>query len=152
MTDLGVSRLFFEVGSIPLMVAGAAHLAGAIVDRFRPTFFVPRDEKLRLTMAATGGMRFIEGFPRTGGDSPTFWRLWLGLNMTHGLGAAAFGAICLLAATHEYGMVVATPGLLPLSFVVAGVYLAICWRFFFYAPTIMAAVSTACFGLAALSA
>jgi hypothetical protein len=150
MTNLGLSRAFFEVATLPFIVAGAAHLAGALVDNFRPTFFTPRDEELRLTMASTGGMRFRELFPPRGGVSPTFWRLWLGFNMTHGLGVAGFGAVCLLAATHDYGAVVATPGLMPLIVVIAGIYLAISIRFFFYAPTILVAVSTACFALAAL--
>ena len=150
MRNLELSRAFFEVATLPLIVAGAAHVAGALLDNFRPTFFTPVDEELRLTMATTGGLRFKEMFPRRGGDSPTFWRLWLGFNMTHGLGVAAFGAVCLLAARHDYGLVVATPGLMPLTIVVAGIYLAISLRFFFYVPTILVAVCTACFALAAL--
>jgi hypothetical protein len=119
VTSLELSRAFFEAATLPLIVAGAAHLAGAVLDNFRPTFFTPLDEELRLTMATTGGLRFREMFPPRGGASPSFWRLWLGFNMTHGLGVAGFGAVCLLAAWHDYAMVVATPGLLPITVVVA---------------------------------
>jgi hypothetical protein len=149
MTSLEGSRVFFEVACLLPILAGSAHVAGALVDNFRPTFFTPLNEELRLKMATTGGMRFREMFPPRGAASPTFWRIWLGFNMTHGLGVAAFGAVCLLAARHDYGMVVAS-GLLPLTLVISGIYLAISLRFFFYVPTILIAVSTVCFALAAL--
>jgi len=104
MTNLGLSRAFFEAGTLPLLVAGAAHFAGAVLDNFRPTFFTPVDDEVRLT------------------------------------------------AMHDYGLVVASPGLLPLTVVIPGIYLAISLRCWFYGPTILIAASTACFALAALLA
>ena len=152
MTNLGLSRAFFEAGILPLLVAGAAHFAGAVLDNFRPTFFTPVDDEVRLTMVTSGGLRLRKMFPRRSGSSPTLWRAWLGFNMSHGLGVAGFCAVCLLAAMHDYGLVVASPGLLPLTVVITGIYLAISLRCWFYGPTILIAASTACFALAALLA
>jgi hypothetical protein len=53
MTGLELSRAFFEAATLPLILAGSAHLAGAFSDSFRPNFFTPLDEKLRLKMATT---------------------------------------------------------------------------------------------------
>jgi hypothetical protein len=80
------------------------------------------------------------------------WRLWLGFNMSHGLGIAAFALVGLLLALRDYRLVVDTPGLLPLSILVGAIYFVISLRFWFYGSTVITAVSTTCFILAYLLA
>ena len=81
------------------------------------------------------------------------WRVWLGINITHGLGIFAFGLLCLLIATYDFELVGRIDAIRPLAIAVSAAYLAISLRFFFYGPVIITATATACFVIAtALSA
>jgi hypothetical protein len=84
----GAAQTWFIVGTIPLMLAGGLHVALTVLDAVRPTFFTPVRDSTRQEMEADG-MRFKALFP--GDDAtPSTWRLWLGFNLGHGLGAFVF--------------------------------------------------------------
>jgi hypothetical protein len=95
-------------------------------------------------------MRFRAFFP---GDTatPSIWRLWLGFNLSHGLGAFAFGLLCLLIGAHDFGLVERIGGLQALTIAIPAVYLAISLFFWFYVPALVTAAATACFIVAAVA-
>ena len=129
------------------MLAGGGHVVLTLLDTARPTFFTPIRNSVKLGMEG-GGMRFRALFP---GDAatPSIWRLWLGFNLSHGLGVFAFGLLCLLIATYDFGLVERISGLRALTIAVPAAYLAISLVFWFYAPALATAAATACFIVAA---
>jgi hypothetical protein len=146
----GAAQTWFIAGTIPLMLAGGGHVLLTILDTARPTFLTPTRDSVRLGMEGSG-MRFRALFP---GDAatPSIWRLWLGFNLSHGLGAFVFGLLCLLIATHDFGLVERISGLQALTIAVPAVYLAISLVFWFYIPALVTAAATACFIVAAVLA
>lgn len=141
------AQTWFIAGTIPLMLAGGGHVVLTLLDTARPTFFTPIRNSVKLGMEG-GGMRFRALFP---GDAatPSIWRLWLGFNLSHGLGVFAFGLLCLLIATYDFGLVERISGLRALTIAVPAAYLAISLVFWFYAPALATAAATACFIVAA---
>jgi len=139
----GAAQAWFIAGTIPLMLAGGLHAATAVLDVARPSFFTPLSDSAREAMESTG-MRFRALFP---GDAatPSIWRLWLGFNLSHGLGVFAFGLLCLLIGTHDFALVQSIGGLQTLTIAIPAAYLAISLFFWFYVPALVGAVATACF-------
>jgi hypothetical protein len=146
--SLGAAQTWFIAGTIPLMVAGGGHIVLTLLDTVRPTFFTPIRDSGRPVMQS-GGMRFRALFP---GDAttPSIWRLWLGFNLSHGLGAFAFGLLCLLIVIHDFGLVERIGGLQVLTIAIPAVYLAISLAFWFYVPAVVTAAATACFIVSAV--
>jgi hypothetical protein len=143
------AQTWYLVGSVVFMVAGGAHVIGALVDTVRPTFFTPIDRAARPVVEGTG-IRLRQMFPSEGGAGarPSMWRVWLGIHLTHGLGAFAFGLLCLVIGSHDFALVERIDALRPVTIAVSAAYLAVCLRFFFYVPTILIATATACFTIA----
>jgi len=142
-------QFWFVAGTIPLLIAGAGHALLTLVDTVRPTYFTPQAPSLRSELEGTG-MRFRGLVP--GGDPgrPSLWRAWLGFNISHGLGVFAFGLLALLIGLEDPGLLERTE-LIPLVAVaVAGSYLVVASRFWFWLPMLVAGSSTACFAIAAL--
>jgi hypothetical protein len=144
----GAAQTWFIAGTILLMIAGGGHLALTVLDTVRPRFFTPVKDSVRLEMKSTG-MRFKALFPGDGA-TPPIWRPWLGFNLSHGLGVFAFGLLCLLIASHDYGLVEHIGGLRALTIAVPAAYLVTSLVFWFYVPTLVAATATTCFIVAAV--
>jgi hypothetical protein len=146
----GAAQTWFIAGTIPLMLAGGLHAVLTVLDTARPTFFTPIKDPVRLGMEG-GGMRFRALFP---GDTatPSLWRCWLGFNISHGLGAFAFGLLCLLIATHDFGLVERIGGLQALTIAIPAAYLALSLVFWFYVPALATAAATTCFIVSAVLA
>ena len=146
----GAAQTWFIAGTVPLIVAGGGHMVLTVLDAVRPTFFTPIRDSTRLEMKGTG-VRFRALFP---GDAatPSTWRLWLGFNLSHGLGAFAFGLLCLLIGTHDFDLVGQIGGLRALTIAIPAAYLAISLVFWFYATNLLIAAATACFIVSALAA
>lgn len=144
------AQTWFIAGTIPMMLAGGGHLALAVLDAVRSTFFTPIRDSVRPEMESTG-MRFRTLFP---GDAttPSIWRFWLGFNLSHGLGVFAFGLFCLLIASHDFALVERIGGLRALTIAVPAGYLVISLVFWFYVTTLVAATATACFIVSAVVA
>ena len=144
----GAAPTFFVAGSIVFMVAGGLHVLGTLVDTVRPTYFAPIDRSVKAVIEGTG-IRFRSMFPPAGsGATPSLWRVWLGIHITHGLGAFAFGLLCLVIAGHDFRLVEQIAVLRPLTIAISVAYLVVCLRFFFYAPTVLVGIATACFTMA----
>jgi hypothetical protein len=137
------AQTFFVAGAIVFMVAGGAHVLGTLRDTVRPTFFTPIDRSVKPVVEGTG-IRLV------GKATPSMWRVWLGIHITHGLGAFVFGLLCLMIAVHDFRLVEQIDAFRPLTIAVSAAYLAVCLRFFYYAPTILIGTATACFTVAAV--
>jgi hypothetical protein len=98
------AQAWFTAGTIAFMVAGGGHALAALSDTVRPTFFVPVDDSVRPVMESTT-FRFRRMWPGANDVTPSMWRLWLGFNISHGLGAFTFGLLCLLIAGHDFTLV-----------------------------------------------
>src|SRR4051794_25507443 len=83
------AQAWFVAGTIPLIFAGALHAAGTLIDTVRPTWFAPIDRSVTEVVDGTG-IRLV------GRGSPSMWRVWLGINISHGLGVLTVGVLCLL--------------------------------------------------------
>jgi hypothetical protein len=140
------AEAFFIAGGVVVMAAGALHIALALIDGIRPSYFVPRDRALRPAME---GVRMRYG----GRAAPSMWSVWRGIHLTHGLGIFTFGLLCLVIASYDFGLVTSIDVIRPLTIVVAAAYLAVSLRFFFYGPAVITGAAMACFAIAtALSA
>ena len=139
--NAGAAQAWFIAGTIPLILAGGLHALGALLDTVRPTFFAPIDRSVKPVVEGTG-IRLV------GRATPSMWRVWLGVHITHGLGIFTFGLLCLLIATHDFSLVERIDAIRPLAIAFSGALLAVSLRFFFYGPVIITGIATACFTVA----
>ncbi|MBB4663873.1 LIC_13387 family protein [Conexibacter arvalis] len=146
----GAAQAWFVAGTIPLMAAGGGHALATLLDTVRLTFFAPADRSVVRAMEGSG-VRLVRMFG-VGGAKPSMWRMWLGIHLSHGIGAFTFGLLCLMLATHDFALIGEVGGLRPLTIAFPAVYLAISLRFWFYGPTLITAASTTCFTVSALLA
>jgi hypothetical protein len=144
--DAGAAQAWFVAGTIPLMFGGGMHVLATLVDTVRPTFFAPIDDSVRPELERTG-IRLRRMFGGSGA-TPSMWRVWLGIHISHGLGVFAFGLLCLLIATHDFKLVEDIGAIRPLTIAFSAAYLVLSWRFWFYGPAILTGSATACFTVA----
>lgn len=142
-------QAWFTAGTIVVMAAGGGHTLAALFDTVRPTFFAPIDDSVRSAMETTT-FRFRRMWPRANDVTPTMWRLWLGFNISHGIGAFVFGLLCLLIASHDFGLVESIGAIRPLTIAVTATYFVLALRFWFYVPAIAVGTATACFIISAV--
>lgn len=145
---MSTAQICFTAGAAIFVAAGGAHGLLALADTVRPTWFAPNDDEVRRAMEGTG-MRFRRPFPGDGAR-PSLWSFWLGFNVSHGLGAFAFGLLCLLLAAHDFSFASQIRGLMPITVAVAASYFAIAVRYWFGAIMLMTGAATALFAAAAL--
>jgi len=144
----GAAQAWFIAGAVVFMLAGGLHALGALLDTVRPTFFTPLEDSAKTATEGTG-IRLVRMFGISGAR-PSMWRMWLGFNISHGLGVFTFGLLCLLIATHDFSLVEHIEAIRPLTIAFSASYLVLSLRFWFYGPAIVTATATACFILAAV--
>ncbi len=148
LVNAGAAQAWFVAGTIPLMVGGGLHTLAALLDTVRPTFFAPIESSVTPVLEGTG-IRLRRMFGGTGA-TPSMWRVWLGIHISHGLGVFTFGLLCLLIATHDFALVESIDAIRPLTIAFSAAYLALSLRFWFYGPAIITGIATACFTVAAV--
>jgi hypothetical protein len=146
--NAGAAQTWFTAGAIVFMVAGGGHAVLTLIDTVRPTWFAPIDSSVKSVMEGTG-IRFRRPFPGDE-DTPSIWSFWLGFNVSHGLGAFAFGLFSLLIAGYDFKLVERIDGIQPLTIAVSAAYFAVALRYWFYAVMILTGAATACFTIAAV--
>ena len=142
----GAAQAWFIAGTIPLIVAGAAHVVGTLIDTVRPTFFTPVESSVKPVTESTG-IELVRMFGGSGAR-PSMWRVWLGIHISHGIGVFAFALLCLLIAAHDFGLVEDIAAIRPLTIAFGAVYVVLSLRFWFYGPLLITSTSTACFTVA----
>jgi hypothetical protein len=131
-----LSRYFFLAGALPFLVLGAAHAAAtplAVTDR---KGLSPRDADLPGAMARSR-LRLTK---RT-----DMWLAWVGFNLSHSLGAVAFGAFILMIGLNRVSFAQQANVAVPLSLVVSAAYLYLAAKYWFRTPIAGCALSVACF-------
>jgi hypothetical protein len=141
--NAGAAQAWFIAGTIPLIVAGGLHALGALVDTVRPTYFTPIDPSVNPVVEGTG-IRLV------GKGTPSMWRVWLGIHISHGLGVLTVGLLCLLIATHDFGLVKSIDAIRPLTIAFGAAYLVLSLRFWFWGPVLITGSATVCFTVAAV--
>jgi hypothetical protein len=144
--NAGAAETWFIAGTIPFMLGGGAHVLATLVDTVRPTFFTPIEGSAKAVVEGTG-IRLVRMFGGSGA-TPSMWRVWLGIHISHGLGVFTFALLCLLIATHDFTLVERIDAIRPLTIAFSAAYLALSLRFWFYGPAIITGTSTACFTVA----
>jgi len=142
------AQAWFDAGAMLFVLAGGGHALLTLLDTVRPHWFAPNDGSAQTAMERTG-MRFRRPFPGDG-ERPSLWSFWLGFNASHGLGAFAFGLLCLLISVHDYHLVGRIDALRPLTVAVSAAYFAIALRYWFNGVMLLTGAATACFAIAAV--
>jgi hypothetical protein len=140
------AQAWFIAGTIPFMLGGALHVLATLRDTARPTFFTPIDSSVKPMVEGTG-IRLVRMFGGSGA-TPSMWKVWLGIHISHGLGVFTFGLLCLLIATHDFTLVERIDAIRPVTIAFSAAYLALSLRFWFYGPAILTGTATACFTVA----
>jgi hypothetical protein len=135
------AQAWFIAGTIPLILAGGLHALYALIDTVQPTYFTPIDSSVRQVVDGTG-IRLV------GKPTPSMWRVWLGIHISHGLGVFTFGLLCLLIANHDFALVQSIDAIRPLTIAFSATYLVLSLRFWFWGPVLITSASTACFTVA----
>src|SRR5919202_5873920 len=133
--NAGAAQAWFIAGTVPFIVAGAAHVLATLRDTVRPTFFTPIDDSARPIVDRTG-IRLVRMFGVRGAQ-PSMWRIWLGINVSHGLAILSFNLLCLLIAIHDFDLVRQIEAIRPLTVAFSAVYVVLALRFWFYGPLIV---------------
>ena len=136
-------QAWFIAGTIPLIAAGGLHAVYTVVDTVRPTYFTPIDRSVRSAVDGTG-IRLV------GKEKPSMWRVWLGINVSHGLGVMTVGLLCLLIAVHDFRLVSEIGALRPLTIAFSAAYLVLALRFWFWGPVLITGSALVCFSVAAV--
>jgi hypothetical protein len=139
--NAGAAQAWFIAGTVPLILAGGLHVLYALRDTVRPRYFTPIEGSVKPAVEGTG-IRLV------GKATPSMWRVWLGIHITHGLGIFTFGLLCLLIATDDFQLVERIDIVRPLTIAFSAALLAVSLRFFFYGPAIITGIATACFTVA----
>ena len=137
----GAAPAFFIAGTIPLILAGGLHAVLALIDTVRPTYFTPIDDSVRTVVEGTG-IRLV------GKPTPSMWRVWLGIHISHGLGVFTFGLLCLLIAAHDFTLVESIDAIRPLTIAFSATYLVLALRFWFWGPVLITGSAALCFTIA----
>lgn len=143
------AQIWFTAGTIVFMAAGGGHAIAALVDTVRPTFFTPIDSSVRSAMEHST-FRFRRMWPRANDQNPSMYRLWLGFNISHGLGAFLFGLLSLLLVAHDFALIESIDAIRALTIAVPASYLALSLIFWFYVPALATGTATACFAISAV--
>jgi hypothetical protein len=133
------ARSLVVFGGLLLAAMGALHSALSIADGFNARNFTPLDDDVRRRMSETS-VRFSARL--------NMWKSWIGFNVSHGLGAFAFGATYSLIAIDEFTVLNEITPLLPLGVFVSFAYFLLALRYWFYGPAIGTGIGFACFAAA----
>jgi hypothetical protein len=134
MTDL--ARYLFVAGAAPFLVLGADHVLATPLAPGDRKGLSPRDPAVADAMRATTPLltRRID-----------VWMGWVGFNLSHSLGAIAFGSFVTAIGLTPGAFAVLSFVCVPLAALVAAAYLALGLRYWFRTPIAGCALSLACF-------
>lgn len=121
-------KYLFVAGAVPFLILGILHIAYTLMDERRPRRIVPRDRELVERMRVSTLVLTKE---------TTFWRAWIGFNLSHGLGVVLFGGALVYIGTLHFDPVRnAAPEVLVAAPVIAAIYFGLSLRYWFSIPAI----------------
>lgn len=130
------SRLLFLAGSLPFLFLGFAHALATPQSPRDRRGLSPHDSHLAEGMSRAT----VRLTKRT-----DLWSLWVGFNLSHGLGAVAFAAAGLLVGRSEASFAAEAPVFIPFAIAVAALYVVLAARYWFRTPLVGCLISIACF-------
>ena len=136
------ARFLFRAAGTVFILMGAGHGLAALVDVFVPTVFTPVDDRVRQMMI---------GAPIRLSSHSDLWRAWLGFNLSHSLGVVFFGIAAWIVTSNGIAALRRGPAL-PMALAMSCSYFVLSSAFWFYAPTIGAALGSVLFGISGILA
>ena len=133
-----LSRWLFLAGALPFLFLGAAHAFATPLAQSDRKGLTPRDPALPGAMATSTVLLTR----RT-----DMWLAWVGFNLSHSLGAIAFGLFVLVAGRSPESFAGQAALCVPLATAVAAVYVAIGMKYWFRTPIAGCALSLVCFAV-----
>lgn len=130
------TKSFFIAGAMPFIILGALHIIYTLIDIRIPSRFAPYKDEVRLSMLSSTLMVTRQ---------TNMWRAWLGLNISHGLGALFFGLTYLSIAEFDFELLARVPPLLYLAPFMALCYVILSIKYWFNVPVIGTSIGLACF-------
>ncbi len=134
-----LSRYLFLLGALPFVVLGIAHALATPLTPDESKGLSPRDPAYGRSMAEQTVL--LTG--RT-----NLWLAWVGFNLSHSLGAVAFGLAMTLVGRTPATFAANWQTFVPFAIVVSGAYLAVGLRCWFRTPIVGIIASSVCFVLA----
>ena len=131
-----LSRVLFIAGACPFILLGAAH---ALATPFRV------DERKGLSPYDPGLAEQMARATVRLTRRTDMWRAWVGFNLSHSLGAVAFGLLVVLAGRSEASFAAEGSVFAPVALLVSSVYLALAVKYWFRTPIMGCALSAALF-------
>ena len=131
-----LSRYLFIAGACPFLLLGVAH---ALATPWRP------DERKGLSPFDPGLAEQMTRATVRLTRRTDLWRAWVGFNLSHSLGAVAFGGLVVLVARSEVSFAAEGPVFAPFALLVSSVYLALAVQYWFRTPIVGCALSAALF-------
>jgi hypothetical protein len=130
-----VAIRLLRVGAVLPVLLGTLHGFLTLLDTFKPRFFTPVDDEVRLAMARTN-LRLT--------DQMELWPAWLGFNFSHGLGLVCIGLSLLLISFSSPKLVLGFTPLSALAMAASIAYFILAVQFWFYVVALGAALSFLC--------
>jgi hypothetical protein len=130
-----MAQFLLAIGGTIFLVLGIAHGALTLRDISQPRAFTPTDDAVRIAMQ---GARLALN-PRI-----NLWQAWLGFNLSHSLGLVLFGGALLLLAWRHFPAFAASPLFGAAAAIVAGTYLVLALKFWFWGPALGCGLSLLC--------
>jgi hypothetical protein len=130
-----MAQFLLAIGGTIFLVLGTVHGVLTLRDISQPRAFTPTDDALRIAMQ---GARLALN-PRI-----NLWQAWLGFNLSHSLGLVLFGGGLLLLAWRHFPAFAASPLVGAAAAIVAGTYLVLALRFWFWGPALGCGLSLLC--------
>jgi hypothetical protein len=130
------SRWLFLAGALPFLVLGAAHVILTPRRLGERKGLSPYDPHLAEAMARSTLLLT---------SRIDMWRAWIGFNLSHGLGALAFGGFVVLIGSRPAHFAQQASVAVPLAALVAAAYLWLAVHYWFRTPIAGCALSLALF-------
>ena len=133
-----LARYLFLAGALPFVVLGLLHARATPLSTTDRKGLSPADPAFSEAMSR-------ERMLLT--KRVSVWQGWVGFNLSHSLGAVAFGAFVLAVGRSAESFAAQAPVCGPLAVAVSGAFVAIGVRYWFRTPIVGCAIAFACFAL-----
>lgn len=131
-----LSRYLFLAGALILLVLATLHVLKTPQGTDEIKGLSPRNPEIRAAMARETAILTR----RT-----NLWLLWVGFNLSHSLGLILLGVVVILVGRNPVTFEQQASVFQPLAVVVAGLYMALAFRYWFRAPIVGVTLAAGCF-------
>jgi hypothetical protein len=134
-----LSRYLFLAGAVPYLFLGAAHARATPLRADQRAGLSPADPELAAAMTRT--------WPRLTRRT-TMWLTWVGFNLSHSLGALAFGAFVVVIGRSAASYAGQAAACAPLATLIAAAYVGLAVKYWFRIPIVGCVASLVLFAAA----